>query len=221
MEKLFSPFTVKNIRLKNRIVMPPLASFLIGDDGGITDATIDHYRRRAAGGPAMLEAAVAGAHSGASGETPRVVAVTVLTSLDEYDLAGLGVARSPANGGLSSHSGSGPACSVVLVAWMIGSRLAPSRRGRGGGRRSARSANPAAGRGQPDAGRCRQLDARMVHRACSRGECDDNGVAAARRGRSRGQAADVLRRRSANGASTRKWFRCIKGSCCMRRPEGG
>ena len=41
MEKLFSPFTVKNIRLKNRIVMPPLASFLIGNDGSITGATIE------------------------------------------------------------------------------------------------------------------------------------------------------------------------------------
>ena len=39
MDKLFSPFTVKHINLKNRIVMPPLASFLIGDDGSITDET--------------------------------------------------------------------------------------------------------------------------------------------------------------------------------------
>ena len=54
MEKLFSSYTVKNIQLKNRIVMPPLASFLIGSDGSITDATIEHYRRRAAGGPAMV-----------------------------------------------------------------------------------------------------------------------------------------------------------------------
>ena len=50
MEKLFSPFTIKNITLKNRIVMPPLASFLIGEDGGVSDVTIEHYRRRAAGG---------------------------------------------------------------------------------------------------------------------------------------------------------------------------
>jgi len=54
MDMLFSPFTVKHIYLKNRIVMPPLASFLIGDDGSVTDATIEHYRRRAAGGPAMV-----------------------------------------------------------------------------------------------------------------------------------------------------------------------
>ena len=54
MEKLFSPFSIKTINLKNRIVMPPLASFLIGDDGSIIDETIEHYRRRAAGGPAMV-----------------------------------------------------------------------------------------------------------------------------------------------------------------------
>ncbi|MGD8519938.1 MAG: NAD(P)/FAD-dependent oxidoreductase [Desulfobacterales bacterium] len=54
MEYLFSPFRIKTVKLANRIVMPPLASFLLGGDGGITDATIEHYRRRAAGGPAMV-----------------------------------------------------------------------------------------------------------------------------------------------------------------------
>jgi 2,4-dienoyl-CoA reductase-like NADH-dependent reductase (Old Yellow Enzyme family)/thioredoxin reductase len=34
--------------------MPALASFLVKEDGGITDATVEHYRRRAAGGPAMV-----------------------------------------------------------------------------------------------------------------------------------------------------------------------
>jgi 2,4-dienoyl-CoA reductase-like NADH-dependent reductase (Old Yellow Enzyme family)/thioredoxin reductase len=54
MDKLFSPFTINNIHLKNRIVMPALASFLIKDDGSISDAAVEHYRRRAAGGPAMV-----------------------------------------------------------------------------------------------------------------------------------------------------------------------
>ncbi len=54
MDSLFSPFTIKNISLNNRIVMPALASFLLGNDGSISDATIEHYRRRAAGGPAMI-----------------------------------------------------------------------------------------------------------------------------------------------------------------------
>jgi 2,4-dienoyl-CoA reductase-like NADH-dependent reductase (Old Yellow Enzyme family)/thioredoxin reductase len=54
LEQLFSPFNIKNLSLKNRIVMPALASFLVGGDGGISDATVEHYRRRAAGGPAMV-----------------------------------------------------------------------------------------------------------------------------------------------------------------------
>jgi 2,4-dienoyl-CoA reductase-like NADH-dependent reductase (Old Yellow Enzyme family)/NADPH-dependent 2,4-dienoyl-CoA reductase/sulfur reductase-like enzyme len=54
LEHLFSPFSFKGFELKNRIVMPPLASFLIEDDGSVTEKTIEHYRRRAAGGPAMV-----------------------------------------------------------------------------------------------------------------------------------------------------------------------
>lgn len=54
MKHLFTTFALKNCRLRNRIVMPGLASFLIEDDGTITDKTVEHYRRRAAGGPAMV-----------------------------------------------------------------------------------------------------------------------------------------------------------------------
>jgi len=34
--------------------MPALASFLVGIDGSISDAAVEHYRRRAAGGPSMI-----------------------------------------------------------------------------------------------------------------------------------------------------------------------
>jgi 2,4-dienoyl-CoA reductase-like NADH-dependent reductase (Old Yellow Enzyme family)/thioredoxin reductase len=54
MNQLFSTFSIKNCNLKNRIVMPGLASFLVEDDGAFTDKTIEHYRLRAAGGPAMV-----------------------------------------------------------------------------------------------------------------------------------------------------------------------
>ncbi len=54
MKHLFSPFKIKQCAFKNRIVMPGLASFLIKDDGAITEDTVEHYRRRAAGGPAMV-----------------------------------------------------------------------------------------------------------------------------------------------------------------------
>jgi len=51
---LFSPFQFKGLTLKNRIVLPALASFMIEDDGSITEKTVNHYRLRAAGGPAMV-----------------------------------------------------------------------------------------------------------------------------------------------------------------------
>jgi 2,4-dienoyl-CoA reductase-like NADH-dependent reductase (Old Yellow Enzyme family)/thioredoxin reductase len=54
MQPLFSPFSIKRIQLKNRIVMPGLASFLIESDGAISDTAVEHYRRRAGGGPAMI-----------------------------------------------------------------------------------------------------------------------------------------------------------------------
>lgn len=54
LQSLFTPFKLKHLTLKNRIVMPGLASFLIEEDGSITDKTVEHYRRRAAGGPAMV-----------------------------------------------------------------------------------------------------------------------------------------------------------------------
>jgi len=54
MKYLFTPFRIKHLVIPNRIVMPGLASFLIEDDGTITDKTIEHYRLRAAGGPGMV-----------------------------------------------------------------------------------------------------------------------------------------------------------------------
>jgi 2,4-dienoyl-CoA reductase-like NADH-dependent reductase (Old Yellow Enzyme family)/thioredoxin reductase len=54
MKHLFSPFQIRGRALQNRIVMPALASFLIENDGTITEKTIEHYRLRAAGGPGMV-----------------------------------------------------------------------------------------------------------------------------------------------------------------------
>ncbi|MCF8129865.1 MAG: FAD-dependent oxidoreductase [Deltaproteobacteria bacterium] len=54
MKNLFSTFSIKGCKLKNRIVMPSLASFLIENDGSIPQKAIEHYRLRAAGGPAMV-----------------------------------------------------------------------------------------------------------------------------------------------------------------------
>ncbi len=54
LNNLFSPFAIRDLRLDNRIVMPALASFLVAPGGSVTSKTLEHYRRRAAGGLAML-----------------------------------------------------------------------------------------------------------------------------------------------------------------------
>ncbi len=54
MQHLFSPFRLKHLEIPNRIVMPALASFLIEPDGTITERAVEHYRRRASGGPGMV-----------------------------------------------------------------------------------------------------------------------------------------------------------------------
>ncbi len=58
-------------------------------------AGADLFNVHAAGGRAMLEAARAGADEGAASRRPRVIAVTVLTSLDAASLTELGIAGSP------------------------------------------------------------------------------------------------------------------------------
>ncbi|MEX1310134.1 MAG: orotidine-5'-phosphate decarboxylase [Candidatus Sulfomarinibacteraceae bacterium] len=53
------------------------------------------FNVHAAGGRAMLEAAVEGADQGSAGERPRVIAVTVLTSLDRGAMTELGLGSDP------------------------------------------------------------------------------------------------------------------------------
>lgn len=74
MKYLFTPFKIKGCQLQNRIVMPPLASFLIESDGSITDKTVEHYRLRAAGGPAMviMEACAVSPEGVVSPHQPRI-----------------------------------------------------------------------------------------------------------------------------------------------------
>ncbi|HUW63996.1 MAG TPA: NADH:flavin oxidoreductase [Spirochaetia bacterium] len=47
MAGLFSPLETAGLSLENRIVMPPMANYLCGEDGAITDALLEHYGRRA------------------------------------------------------------------------------------------------------------------------------------------------------------------------------
>lgn len=58
MAKLFSSFTVKNVVLKNRIVMSPMCMYMAENDGFVTPFHITHYASRAIGqvGLIMIEA---------------------------------------------------------------------------------------------------------------------------------------------------------------------
>lgn len=52
-DPLFQPLEVAGLRLKNRIVMPPMGTGL-DDAGRMNDAAIAYYRRRATGGTGMI-----------------------------------------------------------------------------------------------------------------------------------------------------------------------
>lgn len=54
MSKLFSSFKVKNIELKNRIVMAPMCMYSAEGDGKAKDWHFIHYSSRAAGGAALI-----------------------------------------------------------------------------------------------------------------------------------------------------------------------
>ncbi|WP_286884054.1 NADPH dehydrogenase NamA [Aneurinibacillus sp. UBA3580] len=54
MSDIFTPFTQKNVTLRNRIVMSPMCMYSAGDDGKATDWHYVHYGTRAAGGVGLV-----------------------------------------------------------------------------------------------------------------------------------------------------------------------
>ncbi len=55
MAKLFEPLTIKNITLKNRIVMSPMCMFSVEqEDGFVTPFHVTHYESRAVGGTGLV-----------------------------------------------------------------------------------------------------------------------------------------------------------------------
>ncbi len=54
MPNLFDPIEIKSLRLKNRIVMPPMFTKMSTPDGAITDRHIVHYTARARGGAGLI-----------------------------------------------------------------------------------------------------------------------------------------------------------------------
>ncbi len=54
MPGLFDPIKIKGLSLKNRLVMPPMATGFATEDGGATDRHIAHYVARARGGVGLI-----------------------------------------------------------------------------------------------------------------------------------------------------------------------
>ncbi len=51
---LFEPIEIAGLKLRNRLVMPPMGTGLPDHDGHVTDETIAYYRRRAQGGVGLI-----------------------------------------------------------------------------------------------------------------------------------------------------------------------
>lgn len=54
MPRLFDPMEIKGLKLKNRLVMPPIATKMATKDGEVTDRHIRHYTARARGGVGLI-----------------------------------------------------------------------------------------------------------------------------------------------------------------------
>ena len=50
MDKLFTEITVGDLRIKNRIVMPPMCMYQADNSGNAQDFHVTHYATRAMGG---------------------------------------------------------------------------------------------------------------------------------------------------------------------------
>jgi 2,4-dienoyl-CoA reductase-like NADH-dependent reductase (Old Yellow Enzyme family)/thioredoxin reductase len=52
--KLFEPGKIGKMQLKNRMVLPPMATMFAEEDGSVSDMTVDYYEARARGGMGLI-----------------------------------------------------------------------------------------------------------------------------------------------------------------------
>ena len=52
--KLFEPYTVKSMTLRNRIVMTPIGTNFAEHTGEVNERIIDYYKQRAKGGTGLI-----------------------------------------------------------------------------------------------------------------------------------------------------------------------
>lgn len=53
-KKLFEPGKIGKMQLKNRMVLPPMATMFADEDGSVSDMTVDYYEARARGGMGLI-----------------------------------------------------------------------------------------------------------------------------------------------------------------------
>src|SRR5450756_2245167 len=54
MSILFTPFSLRGLTLRNRVMMPPMAQYLSAEDGKANDWHFVHYGTRAVGGVGLI-----------------------------------------------------------------------------------------------------------------------------------------------------------------------
>jgi len=60
LKSLFKPLTVKNLKLRNRIVMPPMGTNFATENGDVTERMINYYAERAKGGAGLIIVEITG-----------------------------------------------------------------------------------------------------------------------------------------------------------------
>ena len=72
--RLFEPFTIGNMTIKNRIAMAPMETHLGAPDGGVNEAIIAYYQERARGGTGLVitEFTCVDAETGFSSNVPQL-----------------------------------------------------------------------------------------------------------------------------------------------------
>ena len=79
LEKLFSPFSIGNLKLENRIVMPPMATNYASAEGFVTERQIAYYIERAKGGVGYITVEHTGIH-----EKGKASPKMLMISTDEH-----------------------------------------------------------------------------------------------------------------------------------------
>ncbi len=79
LEKLFSPFSIGNLKLENRIVMPPMATTYATSEGFVSDRQIAYYVERARGGVGYINVEHTGIH-----EQGKASPKMLMISTDEH-----------------------------------------------------------------------------------------------------------------------------------------